>query len=200
MRKVEQLAAPRRGLFVPDATSLYVRPLNLSCEGISRCADINDADRLLGGGPNRFQRIEVILRTNERIRAFSGPIDNMRDWAVKDGCLEDIDAAIFRLTRRRGKLQGRSWGRPLVVGIVNVTPDSFSDGVDRSSPHVAISHAHALIEAGADLLDIGGIASFRAKCNTVFARICHDMEFVGKVSTNCAAVRLYCLCFETKSG
>jgi len=37
-----------------------------------------------------------------------------------------------------------------------VTPDSFSDGTDRSNASIAVSHAHALIEAGADLLDIGG--------------------------------------------
>ena len=156
MRKIEQLAAPRRGLFVPEKTTLYARPLDLCCEGISSAAEINDADRLLGGGPHRFHRIEIILRTNDHILAFAGPIDSLRGWAVEDGCLEEIDTAIYRLTRRRGPLLGWSLGRPLVMGIVNVTPDSFSDGIDRSNQRAAISHAHSLIEAGADLLDIGG--------------------------------------------
>ena len=46
--------------------------------------------------------------------------------------------------------------RPLVMGIVNVTPDSFSDGgyfLDRSA---ALQHAEGLVNDGADLLDIGG--------------------------------------------
>ena len=46
--------------------------------------------------------------------------------------------------------------RPLVVGIVNVTPDSFSDGGRFADPSAAVDHALSLVAAGADLLDIGG--------------------------------------------
>jgi len=46
--------------------------------------------------------------------------------------------------------------RPLVMGIVNVTPDSFSDGGLHLTLDAAIAHAHRLIEEGADILDIGG--------------------------------------------
>ncbi|MCC5982235.1 MAG: dihydropteroate synthase [Oceanicaulis sp.] len=46
--------------------------------------------------------------------------------------------------------------RPLVMGIVNVTPDSFSDGGEHLDAARAIAHGHALIAAGADWLDIGG--------------------------------------------
>jgi dihydropteroate synthase len=46
--------------------------------------------------------------------------------------------------------------RPLVMGIVNVTPDSFSDGGRLSSTEAAVAHALALVDEGADLLDIGG--------------------------------------------
>jgi dihydropteroate synthase len=46
--------------------------------------------------------------------------------------------------------------RPVVVGIVNVTPDSFSDGGSFFSPDDAVAHAQRLVAAGADVLDIGG--------------------------------------------
>ena len=46
--------------------------------------------------------------------------------------------------------------RAQVMGIVNVTPDSFSDGGSHLSHEAAIAHARRLIEAGADMLDIGG--------------------------------------------
>lgn len=46
--------------------------------------------------------------------------------------------------------------RPLVMGIVNVTPDSFSDGGRFFKANAAIEHGLRLIEDGADLLDIGG--------------------------------------------
>ena len=45
---------------------------------------------------------------------------------------------------------------PLVMGIVNVTPDSFSDGGEFFSPRAAIEQALRLTEEGADILDIGG--------------------------------------------
>src|SRR4051812_35496549 len=46
--------------------------------------------------------------------------------------------------------------RPLVMGIVNVTPDSFSDGDLHSDADAAVEHALRLVAEGADLLDIGG--------------------------------------------
>ena len=46
--------------------------------------------------------------------------------------------------------------RPHVMGIVNVTPDSFSDGGKFSSTDLAVAHALKLIAEGADILDIGG--------------------------------------------
>ena len=45
---------------------------------------------------------------------------------------------------------------PRIMGIVNVTPDSFSEGGQCFDADVAIRHAHGLIEQGADILDIGG--------------------------------------------
>lgn len=45
---------------------------------------------------------------------------------------------------------------PLVMGIVNVTPDSFSDGGRHDAPQAAIAHARQLVEEGAHILDIGG--------------------------------------------
>jgi dihydropteroate synthase len=46
--------------------------------------------------------------------------------------------------------------RPLVMGIVNVTPDSFSDGGQHLQRDAALAYAHRLIAEGADILDIGG--------------------------------------------
>ncbi len=46
--------------------------------------------------------------------------------------------------------------RPLVMGIVNVTPDSFSDGGRHDSTEAAVAHGLELVRQGADLLDVGG--------------------------------------------
>jgi dihydropteroate synthase len=46
--------------------------------------------------------------------------------------------------------------RTLVMGIVNVTPDSFSDGGEHLTPEAAVAHALKLLDEGADIVDIGG--------------------------------------------
>ena len=47
-------------------------------------------------------------------------------------------------------------GRPLVMGVLNVTPDSFSDGGDHLDPATAIAAGEQMVADGADILDIGG--------------------------------------------
>jgi dihydropteroate synthase len=46
--------------------------------------------------------------------------------------------------------------RPLIMGILNITPDSFSDGGKFAGPEAAIGHALYLADCGADIIDIGG--------------------------------------------
>jgi len=59
--------------------------------------------------------------------------------------------ASWRLRTRTLEL-GR---RTLVMGVVNITPDSFSDGGAFLAPEAAVAHALALLDEGADLLDLG---------------------------------------------
>ena len=46
--------------------------------------------------------------------------------------------------------------RPLIMGVLNITPDSFYDGGRYAAPSAAIEHAVRLIEEGADIIDVGG--------------------------------------------
>jgi dihydropteroate synthase len=48
------------------------------------------------------------------------------------------------------------WSRVYVAGVLNVTPDSFSDGGSFLDLDTAVAHARALVHAGADLIDVGG--------------------------------------------
>lgn len=101
---------------------------------------VGDEGLTLAGGPLRFSRLEVIARGKAatRIPAEAAPV-------------EVLDA----LCRPR-QFAGLDLGQPQIMGIVNVTPDSFSDGGQWSAPDLAIDHGRALIEAGAAILDIGG--------------------------------------------
>jgi dihydropteroate synthase len=60
--------------------------------------------------------------------------------------------------RYRLPLKGEG-ARPLVMGVLNVTPDSFSDGGQFHSLELALSHAEQMIAEGVDIIDIGGESS-----------------------------------------
>lgn len=67
------------------------------------------------------------------------------------------EAVRGRLTTARARLAGLDLcQRPQIMGIVNVTPDSFSDGGQFLATDAAIAHGRKLLRDGADLLDIGG--------------------------------------------
>jgi dihydropteroate synthase len=68
--------------------------------------------------------------------------------------------------------------RPQLMGVVNVTPDSFSDGGMFLDPEAAIAHGRELAAQGADLLDIGG-ESTRPGAEAVSAEV--ELERVGPV-------------------
>ncbi|MBR0673395.1 dihydropteroate synthase [Neoroseomonas soli] len=69
---------------------------------------------------------------------------------------EDWQEQMQTLAQRPAPFAGLPTDRPLVMGIVNVTPDSFSDAGRHFDPHAAIAAGHAMLEAGADIIDVGG--------------------------------------------
>ncbi len=87
----------------------------------------------------------------------------VENWFSRLG-LSELGVALSRLllsehppAPTRLGAQKLEWGgRTRIMGIINVTPDSFSDGGAHEEPASAIAHGLELLDAGADLLDIGG--------------------------------------------
>jgi dihydropteroate synthase len=103
-------------------------------------------------------------------------------------------AAVWRCRDRALSLD-----RPLVMGIVNITPDSFSDGGRFLEPDAALAHARRLLDEGADLLDLGaestrpGSAPVGAeeqwrRLEPVLTAIAREDRAVISVDTSSAAV------------
>ena len=69
--------------------------------------------------------------------------------------MTDFPSSTLQCGRYRLVIDGPSF-RPLVMGVLNVTPDSFSDGGRFASLDAAITQAEQMIEAGVDIIDIGG--------------------------------------------
>jgi dihydropteroate synthase len=63
---------------------------------------------------------------------------------------------MFSQVKRRAGIDTIHGGRPLIMGILNVTPDSFSDGGKFSGLNAALQQVERMLSEGADIIDIGG--------------------------------------------
>ncbi|MHA1599497.1 MAG: dihydropteroate synthase [Alphaproteobacteria bacterium] len=112
---------------------------------------------LLAGGLLRFHQCEAVVRdeTGERARAVI-PVAEAISWAKAYGLAATAKDLLQRLSAPRPLFAGLDMGRPQVMGVINVTPDSFSDGGDRFDPERAIADGLAMRDAGAAIFDVGG--------------------------------------------
>jgi dihydropteroate synthase len=135
---------------MPDA-KLYLRPIGFLYGEAAAEAVAEGLALPLAGGPISFTAAELI----EGVPAST----ERRLVAVKDlHASHDAELAslIERVTAPRPSFAGLTFARPLIMGIVNVTPDSFSDGGLYDTAEGAIVRAAELAAAGADIVDIGG--------------------------------------------
>ena len=116
------------------------------------------ARRLAGAVPLAFTAAELVLRWPAGEARTTAPVDAILAWAEQaDITLREALASWFEhLGAPRQRPGGGLLVRPLLMGIVNVTPDSFSDAGEALDPGAAVERAVALAEAGADIVDIGG--------------------------------------------
>ena len=86
------------------------------------------------------------------------PLATWTAWATREGAAvaAHVEEVLAHLSAPRRAFAGLAMDRPRIMGIVNVTPDSFSDGGWYFDTEVAVEHGKALLNAGADILDIGG--------------------------------------------
>jgi len=134
--------------------AIYVRPVGLfaaAAEG----GEESWCGLPLAGQPLRFAALEIIERDGKAVkRRFSALGDAFeRHWGRHTLPASDLLEAI---QEPRARLAGLSLDRTRIMGIINVTPDSFSDGGLFTSAQVAIDHGLRLVDEGADILDIGG--------------------------------------------
>jgi dihydropteroate synthase len=89
-------------------------------------------------------------------RHYRGPVATI--WFIGDGrrrMLEAMDAELRHLWDC-GRVRFDLSDRVLIMGVLNVTPDSFSDGGQFIRPEQAVARALEMVEQGADIIDVGG--------------------------------------------
>jgi dihydropteroate synthase len=136
---------------LPPTAQLYVAPTGF-----------NNGVRLVGGLV-RFKSVEISARVDGKVvYSFPFPLPDLEH--VLPGLVEPLRTRFRKLYRalaykRPDMVIGGStlsFARPSVMGILNVTPDSFSDGGRHATPDAAAAAAVAMHAAGAALIDIGG--------------------------------------------
>jgi len=136
------------------ARPVALRPLAPSAD---RPGDAGESVAIAGGAL-RAGAFEVFLHGAEEVCVARAGLAALRDWAAAEGggTQAAVADALSALTAPRPPFAGLTLETPRIVGIVNVTPDSFYDGGAHATRAAAIAHGEALVAAGAEMLDIGG--------------------------------------------
>ena len=132
-------------------TKLYVRPVGITYGAAASAAVAAGAALPLTGGPCAFAHAELIegMPGKTKTKIFAAQ-------ALAASGEPSLKSLLERITAKRSPFAGLPLDRPVLMGIVNVTPDSFSDGGLYDSAEAAIAHAAELAGAGAAIIDIGG--------------------------------------------
>ena len=153
---IHRKAALGRGL-LPSTASIRVAPVGIVWGATASLLCSSGLARALAGGPAAFSAVEIIARSDGAFHLLGPvPLGTAAAWAADEGIEDIFERQVNLLSKARPRLAGLPSDRPLVMGIVNVTPDSFSDGGHFAATGDAVNHAFDLLMQGADILDIGG--------------------------------------------
>lgn len=148
---------------------IYCRPICF----VDRPHEWDDACLRLSNSLLWFASWQIILRDGAAVKSAVCSVSDWDHWiAAMPGALGDSAmaqrAAIVR-ARKPLVMGGRQLGlhEPQIMGILNVTPDSFSDGGRHDDPQAAIDAGFAMTEQGASIIDVGG-ESTRPGAQTVW--------------------------------
>ncbi len=201
MTRVRRSPALPRG-FSHEAR-LYLRPTALVGGAGADAAVEAGVARRLAGGAYAFSALEVLVRDRGAMTASVAPLAEAAAWAeALDGPAAGRVAALFgRLSAARAPVSGVAMDRPAIMGVINVTPDSFSDGGDFADANAAIAHGRALADAGAAILDIGGESTRPGSdAITVEAELARALPVVEALAAHGLAVSIDTRRAGVKSG
>ena len=137
----------------PGNGKLYLQPEGLLTGAAAVEMVARESARWLAGGPIAFSMVRAWVGLPGDVETLS--LAEFPRWADARGLNEAGQARLEMLAVPRS-FAGLQLPTPGIMGVVNVTPDSFSDGGDFFDPAAAIEHGSALKAAAADVLDVGG--------------------------------------------
>ena len=131
----------------PDTQKTWLRPVNLEP------ADASPKGELLAGGWMRFEMLDVVMRSAAGFQIWRTDISSYRKAT---GDRQAADSALDKFISPRQPIAGLDLARPHIMGVLNITPDSFSDAGEHYQTQTAIDSGLLMMAKGASLLDVGG--------------------------------------------
>ena len=115
----------------------------------------NKALPLCGNKNIAFNNIEIITRNKKKVYKENIKIDKIKQISKlkKKIIVEQLN----NITKKRKNfLKGLDFSKPIIMGILNLTPDSFSDGGKFNNKKKSLNHISHMINSGAKIIDVGG--------------------------------------------
>jgi dihydropteroate synthase len=133
--------------------SVYIRPLSF-LYGSDASYHIQKKLALpIHGNPTiAFEKIEIISKNQNNKNIIHVSKLSTLKKSVKKQVIKDLN----NITKKKKTICGLTLDNPILMGVLNVTPDSFSDGGKFNTFSKAISKAKEMLEQGAKIIDVGG--------------------------------------------
>jgi len=134
----------------------YTRPCNFHYgDYANRLIKTKNALPLAGNKKIAFDKIEVFYRVKKKItKSNTYSISEIKK--LHKYLRLQVSSDLKKITKKRKNINHIKFDKPKIMGILNVTPDSFSDGGLYFDEDDAIQHANLMINSGASIIDIGG--------------------------------------------
>jgi dihydropteroate synthase len=138
------------------AADLHLRPVGLLGGRAAAAAVAAGQARRLAGGPLAFAAVELRGGHDAGAAGAVYPLAALAGLGWPQPLHDRVARLLDAAAAPRPAWAGLDLRQPLIMGVVNVTPDSFSDGGRHLDRAAALAHGRALLAAGADILDVGG--------------------------------------------
>jgi dihydropteroate synthase len=134
----------------------YTRPCNFYYgNNAKKLINNKKALPLAGNYEIAFDQVEIIVRNKRKlIKSNYYSIKNIQK--LKKLLLNNVKKDLKKITSRRKNFLGIKFNKPQIIGILNITPDSFSDGGLYFNKSKAYKQALSMIKSGAQIIDVGG--------------------------------------------
>ena len=133
--------------------SIYIRPTNIVFgQKANYFIQAGTAKSLCGLEDVGFLSVEILKRKSEGNTVEEYSILELERLDFKD----EIQSDLNKITSKRNNIFNLNYKNPILMGVLNVTPDSFSDGGKYNTTFRALDHVKNMIDFGAHIIDVGG--------------------------------------------